>query len=236
LLGQVWGAVPHVPSGSRPIWRAPTRASNGLPCYGAAVRTKRTPDMLIPNEWAIEFKIARPYGDNGKEAENWSVNLLHPYKGNVSTVGDCYKLREFPGPERKAIVVIGYEHASPRISLTPLVKSFEVIAREVAGICLSPRVEIRIEGLIHPIHQSARIFSWQVQGEIHEDVPKRRQTSQDKRGARLRMGQGPGDGLVEEITPENKYAEVDWGEEVGREKVVWKAPRPPRTRRRPSQP
>jgi hypothetical protein len=137
---------------------------NGLSRYGAVVRTKRTPDLLIPNEWAIEFKIARPYGDNGKEAENWSVNLLHPYKGNVSTVGDCYKLRELPGPERKAVVVIGYEHASPRVSLTPLVESFEVIAREVAGITLSPRIELRIEGLIHPIHQSARIFAWQVQG------------------------------------------------------------------------
>jgi hypothetical protein len=80
---------------------------NGLPEYFGAVRTKRTPDLLIPDEWAIEFKIARPYGDNGKEAENWSVNLLHPYRGNVSTVGDCYKLCELPGSERKAVVVIG---------------------------------------------------------------------------------------------------------------------------------
>jgi hypothetical protein len=63
------------------------RYLNDLPKYGTAVRTKRTPDMLIPNEWAIEFKITRPYGDNGKEAENWSVNLLHPYPGNVSSVG-----------------------------------------------------------------------------------------------------------------------------------------------------
>jgi hypothetical protein len=40
--------------------------------------TKRTPDLLIPKQWAIEFKIARQYGDNGKEAENWSVNLFTP--------------------------------------------------------------------------------------------------------------------------------------------------------------
>jgi hypothetical protein len=55
---------------------------NTLAPYRGAVRTKRTPDLLIPGEWAIEFKIARPFGDNGKEAENWSVNLLHPYPGN----------------------------------------------------------------------------------------------------------------------------------------------------------
>jgi hypothetical protein len=51
---------------------------NTLEKYRRSVRTKGCPDLLIPDEWAIEFKIARPYGDNGKEAENWSVNLLHP--------------------------------------------------------------------------------------------------------------------------------------------------------------
>jgi hypothetical protein len=135
---------------------------NELPKYRAAVRTKRTPDFLIPDEWAIEFKITRPFGDNGKEAENWSVNLLHPYPGNVSTIGDCYKLLGIGGSERKAVIVIGYEHVPPRISLTPLVESFQVLAKHVGGIKLSPRIETRIENLIHPVHQSARIFAWQV--------------------------------------------------------------------------
>ena len=136
---------------------------NGLPKYRASVRTKRTPDLLIPDEWAIEFKIARPYGDNGKEAEGWSVNLLHPYPGNVSTVGDCYKLQAFSGRERKAVVVIGYEHVPPRISLTPLICAFEVVATNVAGIKLSERIEVRVDNLIHPVHQLARIFAWQVE-------------------------------------------------------------------------
>jgi hypothetical protein len=136
---------------------------NGLPEYRTSVRTKRTPDLLIPNEWAVEFKIARPYGDNGKEAENWSVNLLHPYPGNVSTLGDCYKLRGIPGLEQKAVVVIGYEHSPPKISLTPLVEAFEAVAKYVAGVELSARLEVRVENLIHPVHQSARVFAWQLQ-------------------------------------------------------------------------
>src|SRR5208282_2202992 len=45
---------------------------NTLTKYCGLVRTKRCPDLLIPDEWAIEVKITRPYGDNGKEAENWS--------------------------------------------------------------------------------------------------------------------------------------------------------------------
>jgi hypothetical protein len=36
-------------------------------------------DLVIPDEWAIEFKLLRPFGDNGKEAEHWSENVLHPY-------------------------------------------------------------------------------------------------------------------------------------------------------------
>ena len=135
---------------------------NTLPKYGGMVCTRRSPDLLIPNEWAVEFKITRPFGDNGKEAENWSVNLLHPYAGNVSTIGDCYKLLKLPAPERKAVAVIGYEHIPCKIDLTPLVESFEVIARRVAQIRLSSRVECRREGLVHPVHQCLRLFAWEV--------------------------------------------------------------------------
>jgi hypothetical protein len=119
---------------------------NALAKYGGSVQKKRCPDLLIPNEWAIEIKITRPFGDNGKEAENWSVNLLHPYRGNTSSIGDCYKPLGLTTPERKAVLVIGYEHAPAKIDLTPLVKSFESIANYVGGIKLGPRVEKCCEG------------------------------------------------------------------------------------------
>ena len=137
---------------------------NNLPAFQGAVLTKRTPDLLVPGQWAIEFKITRPFGDNGKEAENWSVNLLHPYAGNVSTIGDCYKLAALKIPERKAVVVIGYEHVPAKISLTPLIRAFEAVAKHVARISLSECVEQRREGLIHPVHQSVRVFAWEVLG------------------------------------------------------------------------
>jgi len=54
--------------------------------YRGKVRTRRTPDFIINDSWVMEFKIIRPFGDNGSEAENWSVNLLHPYEGNVSAL------------------------------------------------------------------------------------------------------------------------------------------------------
>ncbi len=135
---------------------------NQIPKYHNSARTKRNPDLIIPNEWAMEFKITRPFGDNDKEAENWSVNLLHPYPGNVSTIGDCYKLTNYPGPEKRAVVVIGYEHTPPKIDLRPLVAAFEEIARQVLRFRLSERVEIRREGLIHPVHSALRLFAWEI--------------------------------------------------------------------------
>jgi hypothetical protein len=40
------------------------------PNYHGRASTQRMPDLLIRTEWAVEFKIARPFGDNGKETEN----------------------------------------------------------------------------------------------------------------------------------------------------------------------
>ena len=118
-------------------------SSRGLPA-----QTKRTPDLEMDNEWALEFKIVRPFGDNGKEAENWSVNLLHPYAGNVSLLGDAIKLSRLNSYRYKGLFVIGYEHDPPKISLDPLISSFELIARQVMIIPLGKRVEARRNRLV----------------------------------------------------------------------------------------
>ncbi|HUI82895.1 MAG TPA: hypothetical protein VL240_01660 [Candidatus Binatia bacterium] len=132
-----------------------------LPCDGG-ICTKRAPDLLIPGHWAIECKIARFFGDNGKLAENWSVNLLHPYPGNTSLLGDCLKLQSLPAKIRKAAVVIGYEHTPPQVSLEPLLLSFELLARGVMGLRLAPRVQTNRTGLVHPVHQQLTVAGWEV--------------------------------------------------------------------------
>ncbi len=62
------------------------------------------------------------------------------------------------------MVVIGYEHSPAKTDLLPLIESFELIAKAVARIELSPRVEFQREGLVHPVHQTGRIFGWEVIG------------------------------------------------------------------------
>ena len=88
------------PFGEPQIVREIARRLTG---YGIRAQTKRTPDLEIAQEWALEFKIVRPFGDNGREAENWSVNLLHPYQGNVSLIGDAIKLAALNGYRHRSL-------------------------------------------------------------------------------------------------------------------------------------
>jgi len=132
--------------------------------YRNQVSVQRTPDLLIKGKWAIEFKLVRPFGDNGKEAENWSVNLLHPYKGNHSSLGDCLKLISLNTDEKKAVVAICYEHTPPIIPVAPLLDSFELIADKVMGISLSERIIETRKNLIHPVHQQLSVVGWEVFG------------------------------------------------------------------------
>ena len=132
------------------------------PDFFSEAKTKRLPDVLIPGQWALEFKIIRPFGDNGLPAEHWSENVLHPYPGNTSSLGDCLKLLQSGLPERKGIIVFGYEHAQAVVPLDPAVRSFELLAAQIMQLKLTPRVECRIDGLIHPVHQVLRVFGWQI--------------------------------------------------------------------------
>ena len=128
----------------------------------AGTKPQRSPDLLIPNFWAIELKIARPFGDNGKEAEHWSQNLLHPYPGNTSALSDAMKLQTWKGRETPVVVVVGYEHHKPQIALDPLIDSFEAIGRDVLKLPIGPRFSRRLDDLCHPCHQVARLWAWEI--------------------------------------------------------------------------
>lgn len=119
-------------------------------------------DVVIPNEWALEFKLIRPFGDNGDEAEHWSENILHPYEGNVSSIGDALKLMKSNFAEQRGILVFGYEHTPAKIDLTVAVAAFELVATQIAGIQLGERNRAEFDSLIHPVHQQGKVFGWQV--------------------------------------------------------------------------
>lgn len=125
-------------------------------------RSRQVCDLVLPGLWAIECKLIRPFGDNGVEAEHWSEKILHPYPGNCSAIGDALKLAESGFTEKKGLLVFGYEHNQARINLDVAVNCFEVVCRQVLGICLGDRCAAEFSGLMHPYHQRGKIFGWQV--------------------------------------------------------------------------
>ena len=133
-----------------------------LKSLGLSAETRRTPDLEIGKTWAVEFKIVRPFGDDGRNAENWSQNLLHPYEGNTSLIGDTLKLMGGKDYQRSCLIAICYEHESPKVNLEQLLSSFELIAGSVMEIPLSRRVEERRNGLVHPTHQSLCCVAWEL--------------------------------------------------------------------------
>lgn len=119
-------------------------------------------DLVIPDEWAIEFKMLRPFGDNGKPAEHWSENALHPYLGNTSALGDCLKLIGSAFAERKEVIIYGFEHNPPVIQLEPAIRSFEAIADRVMGIRLGLRQKVPFDGLRHPVLHQGVVYGWEI--------------------------------------------------------------------------
>jgi hypothetical protein len=109
-------------------------------------------DIVIGCDWALEIKVARPYGNNGLLAEHWITNLLYPYKGNYSLLGDGMKLRDSGFSGRKAPIVYGFEHPTPETDLSTAINAFETIASKIVGLQLSERHERQLDGLVHPIH------------------------------------------------------------------------------------
>ncbi len=111
-------------------------------------------------DWAVEIKLVRFAGDNDKPNDNMLMHLLSPYPEHRSALTDLEKLRRWVGPHRKAILIYGFDHE--RWPLEPAIDAFEVLARSRARV--SSRVERRFSGLVHPVHASGAVVTWELLG------------------------------------------------------------------------
>jgi hypothetical protein len=114
---------------------------------------------IAPNwKWAIEVKMLRFLGDNGKDNDNMLMHILSPYARHRSALTDCLKLRGSAINGKKAVMIYGYDQNG--WPLDPAIDAFEVLVRhqQPLGICY---VE-EFSGLIHPVHAKGRVFAWQL--------------------------------------------------------------------------
>ena len=110
-------------------------------------------------EWAVEVKMLRILGDNGKANDNILMHILSPYSAHRSALTDCLKLAQSGLGRRKAILIYGYD--AQEWPLGPAIDAFETLARAKAS--LGPRRSAVFSGLVHPVHSSGEVFAWELQ-------------------------------------------------------------------------
>src|SRR5262249_5190596 len=105
-----------------------------LPYPGAS---RQSCDVWVaePPDWAIEVKMARFYGDNGKPDDTAIKDLLSPYESDRSALSDCLKLARSGFSCRKGLLVYGFEMAER--PLEPVIGALETLARQ--RVDLGPR-------------------------------------------------------------------------------------------------
>jgi hypothetical protein len=114
----------------------------------------KSPDWV----WAIEAKMLRLYGDNGKLNDNMLMHILSPYPEHRSALTDCQKLIHSGLSGRKAILIYAFE--SSKFPTAPTIRAFELLATDV--VRLSERATACFQGLMHPVHQRGVVFGWEI--------------------------------------------------------------------------
>lgn len=109
-------------------------------------------------QWAIEFKMLRLMGDNGKPNDNMLMHVLSPYPAHRSALTDCAKLANSTIGDRRGVVIYGYDY--PGWSMDLAIDAFEVLAKRTVD--LGERQVAAFSGLIHPVHQEGRVFGWEI--------------------------------------------------------------------------
>jgi hypothetical protein len=124
--------------------------------------SRQSCDLCLPDaapwRWAIEVKMLRLMGDNGKPNDNILMHILSPYPQHRSALTDCDKLRSAKLGEQRGVLIYGYDYGG--WPMDPAIEAFEMLAR--ARGRLGPRVEAAFDGLIHPVHVRGRVFAWEL--------------------------------------------------------------------------
>lgn len=141
------------------------RVGLGVP-YPEASRQKCDLCLGYPPawEWALEIKMLRILGDNGKANDNILMHIFSPYSAHRSAVTDCTKLAASGLGRRRGILIYGYD--ADDWPLEPAIAAFEVLA--TGSTPLGPRQQASFDGLVHPVHASGQVYAWELLNSRHD--------------------------------------------------------------------
>ena len=104
--------------------------------------------------WAIEVKMLRMMGDNGRPNDNMVMHILSPYPEHRSALSDCSKLRASGLFGRKAMLIYAYDYDT--FPIEPLISAFETLS----GLKPANRATACVDNLSHPVHCRAVVCGW----------------------------------------------------------------------------
>jgi hypothetical protein len=126
--------------------------------YPAAPRQRCDVVLASPQQMAVEVKMLRFLGDNGRPNDNILMHILSPYPAHRSALTDVAKLGASGFDMPKAILIYGYDYTD--WPMDPAIEAFETLAASKS--LLGARAAADFDGLIHPVHQRGRVFAWEV--------------------------------------------------------------------------
>lgn len=107
---------------------------------------------------AVEVKLLRLLGDNGKLNDNMLMHILSPYAQHRSALTDCIKLAGSEIADQKMIVIYAFDAEDYPTELA--IRAFERLAADIAQ--LGPRYEATFDGLVHRVHTRGRVVGWEL--------------------------------------------------------------------------
>ena len=129
----------------------------GVP-YPASPRQRCDIVLGDPATWAVEVKLLRLLGDNGKPNDNMLMHVLSPYPAHRSALTDVEKLARSGFDARHAVLIYGFDYDD--WPMDPAIEAFELLAKH--GLAAAGRAEAEFAGLSHPVQQRGRVFAWEV--------------------------------------------------------------------------
>lgn len=123
--------------------------------------SRQTCDLQIATtqgDWAIEVKMARFRGDNGKPDDTAIKDILSPWPTDRSALTDCSKLVQSKFASRLAIIIYGFDDRDR--PLDSAIEAFECLAG--SKIALGARQQAALTHLVHPVHRSGMVFGWEI--------------------------------------------------------------------------
>ena len=117
-------------------------------------------DIVIgePAAWAVEVKMARFSGDNGKPDDTAVKDVISPFECDRSAITDCAKLVKSRLAPNSAVLLYGFDDKARPLDV--IIHAFEALAQ--TRVTLGPRHCAALSELVHPVFSSGQVVAWAV--------------------------------------------------------------------------